>query len=188
MVVFGVQLGQTKQAPRLPGSQLRPLQVTWELTRRCEWKPAHRGQWRGQRASLGVFTTAEAFHLVDEVSKMHVPLLALSGGDPLLRPDLFPIIEFASRRSVRTSLTLLPTSMLDDSVIRELKDCGLMRASFWLHGSTATLHDKLSGDLPDLTGAPRTDLGCVMKSSFRYRSTRSSPAVTWKMSMAWSSF
>jgi radical SAM protein with 4Fe4S-binding SPASM domain len=72
---------------------------------------------------------------------MHVPLLALSGGDPLLRPDLFPIIDFASRRSVRTSLTLLPTTMLEDSVLPELKSCGLMRVSFWLHGSTAALHD-----------------------------------------------
>jgi AdoMet-dependent heme synthase len=72
---------------------------------------------------------------------MHVPLLALSGGDPLLRPDLFPIVDFASTRSVRTSLTLLPTMMVEDSVLSELKSCGLMRVSFWLHGSTAALHD-----------------------------------------------
>ncbi len=76
---------------------------------------------------------------------MRVPLLALTGGDPLLRPDLFPIIEFASRRSVRTSLTLLPTPMLDNSVIGELKARGLMRAGFWLHGSTAPLHDAYWG-------------------------------------------
>ena len=76
---------------------------------------------------------------------MHVPLLALTGGDPLTRPDLFPIIEFASRRSVRTSLTLLPTPNLEGSIIAELKACGLMRAGFWLHGSTPALNDSYWG-------------------------------------------
>ncbi len=147
---------ESKQSPQAPEFQLRPLQVTWEMTRRCEWKAAPaRAAARAAREPQH-FSTAEAFHLVDEVAKMHVPLLALSGGDPLLRPDLFPIIEFASRRSVRTSLTLLPTSMLDDSVIGELKHCGLMRTSFWLHGSTAALHDGYWGQ----TGSYRrtTDL------------------------------
>jgi len=72
---------------------------------------------------------------------MQVPLLALTGGDPLLRPDLFPIIEFASQRSVRTSLTLLPTPTLTADVFSELKACGLMRVGFWLHGSTPGLND-----------------------------------------------
>lgn len=76
---------------------------------------------------------------------MHVPLLALTGGDPLTRPDLFPIIEFASSRSVRTSLTLLPTPNLEAGVIAELKACGLMRAGFWLHGTTPTLNDNYWG-------------------------------------------
>jgi radical SAM protein with 4Fe4S-binding SPASM domain len=38
-------------------------------------------------------------------------------------------------------LTLLPTPLLDASVIEELKACGLMRVAFWLHGSSAALHD-----------------------------------------------
>jgi len=88
------------------------------------------------------FSTAEAFHLVEEVAAMHVPLLALTGGDPLLRPDLFPVIEFAARRSVRTSLTLLPTPLLDAAAIAEMKASGLMRVGFWLHGSTAALDDE----------------------------------------------
>ena len=76
---------------------------------------------------------------------MHVPLLVLTGGDPLLRPDLRPVIEFAARRSVRTSLTMLPTSLLDGEVIAELKACGLMRCAFWVHGSTTALDDSYWG-------------------------------------------
>ena len=111
------------------------------MTQTCDWKssPA-RAAARGQR-NKSEFSTAEAFHLIEQVASMHVPLLVLTGGDPLLRPDLFPIIEFAARHSVRTSLTLLPTPHLDRETIAELKARGLMRVAFWLHGSTATLND-----------------------------------------------
>lgn len=124
-----------------PGFQSRPLQVTWEMTQACDGTsvPA-RTLARPSRDRLQ-FSTAEAFHLVEEVAAMHVPLFALTGGDPLLRPDLFPVVEFASRRSVRTSLTLFPTPQLDAEVIARLKASGLMRVAFWLHGSTAAFDD-----------------------------------------------
>jgi AdoMet-dependent heme synthase len=115
-----------------------PLQVTWEMTQACDWKIA---PVRRSRRERDHFSTAEAFHLVEEVAAMRVPLLALTGGDPLLRPDLFPVIEFAARRSVRTSLTLLPTPLLDAAAIAEMKASGLMRVGFWIHGSTAALDD-----------------------------------------------
>lgn len=129
---------QVLNAPRF---QPRPLQVTWEMTAACDWKSAPtRAATRSPRGRHE-FSTAEAFHLVEEVAVMHVPLLALTCGDPLLRPDLFPVIEFASRRSVRTSLTLLPTPSLSAEVMSDLKALGLMRVGFWLHGSTAALDD-----------------------------------------------
>jgi radical SAM protein with 4Fe4S-binding SPASM domain len=117
------------------------LQVTWETTRVCGWKAASSRSTKNAPREVNHISTAEAFHWIEEVAAMHVPLLALTGGDPLTRPDLFPIIEFASSRSVRTSLTLLPTPNLEASVIAELKACGLMRAGFWLHGATPTLND-----------------------------------------------
>jgi len=125
--------------PKTFASRSRPLQVTWEMTQACGWKASP------PRARLPKektrFSTAEAFHLIEEVASMQVPLLALTGGDPLQRPDLLPIIDFASKHSVRTSLTLLPTQRLDHDVISDLKSCGLMRIAFWLHGSTPGLND-----------------------------------------------
>jgi AdoMet-dependent heme synthase len=111
------------------------------MTEACDWKSTPvRGAARARR-DRDQFSTAEAFHLVEQVAAMRVPLLTLTGGDPLLRPDLLPVIEFAAARSVRTSLTLLPTPKLDSATIAELKASGLMRVGFWLHGSTAALDD-----------------------------------------------
>lgn len=124
-----------------PGFQPRPLQVTWEMTNLRDWKGAPARTTARIAREQKPFSTAEAFHLVEQVASMHVPLLTLTGGDPLLRADLFPVIEFAAGRSVRTSLTLLPTPTLNAQVIAELKTSGLMRVGFWLHGSTPALND-----------------------------------------------
>ena len=123
-----------------PGFRLRPSQVTWEMTRECKWTVSSRPAKRNLRERAQV-STAEAFHLIEDIAAMRVPLLALTGGDPLCRSDLFPVIEFASKRSVRTSLTLLPTPKVDRDVIADLKGIGLMRVGLWLHGSTAESHD-----------------------------------------------
>lgn len=139
-----VERAESNQSLRASRHQPRPLQVTWEMTQACDWKsaPSRDGarSLRMQR-DRSQFSTAEAFHLIEQVAAMHVPLLTLTGGDPLCRPDLLPIIEFALQRSVRTSLTLLPTPLLTAEAIGELKASGLMRVGFWLHGSSASLHD-----------------------------------------------
>jgi radical SAM protein with 4Fe4S-binding SPASM domain len=88
---------------------------------------------------------------------MRGPMLALTGGDPLRRPDLFPILEFAALRSVRTSLTLLPTPLLEARIICELKASGVMQVGFWLHGSTAALHDSYWG----ISGLHRRTLNLI---------------------------
>jgi AdoMet-dependent heme synthase len=129
---------QTCQGRSVPQ---RPMQVTWEMTRACDWRASRARAAARPLRDKREFSTAEAFHLIEEVANLRVPLLVLTGGDPLLRPDLFPIVDFAARHSVRTSLTLQPTPLLDAEVVAELKAHGLMRIAFWLHGSTAALDD-----------------------------------------------
>ena len=125
-----------------PAFQPRPQQVTWEMITGSHWQAKATRRTARSRRERSQFSTAEAFHLVEQVADMHVPLLALTGGDPLLRPDLLPVIEFAASHSVRTSLTLLPTHRLNPEVIVQLKMSGLMRAGFWVHGSTVALDNE----------------------------------------------
>ena len=115
------------------------------MTRECKWKAVSPQSARRTPRERAQVSTAEAFHLIEDIAAMRVPLLALTGGDPLCRSDLFPVIEFATKRSVRTSLTLLPTPKVDRTDIAELKEVGLMRVGLWLHGSTAELHDAYWG-------------------------------------------
>jgi AdoMet-dependent heme synthase len=123
----------------------RPLLVIWEMTQACDLKCAHcRANARPQRHPLEL-STAEAFHLIDQIAQMKVPLFVLTGGDPLKRPDLLPIVQHARRRGVRTSLTPSTTPLLVRDAIFELKQSGLMRLAVSLDGSTAQLHDGFRG-------------------------------------------
>src|ERR1035437_4537795 len=77
-----------------PGFKLRPLQVTWEMTQACDWKSEPIDAGAASARDRNWFSTAQSLHLVEEFAAMHVPLLALTGTGPLLRPAVFPSIEF----------------------------------------------------------------------------------------------
>jgi len=90
-------------------------------------------------------STAEAFHLVDQVAKMKVPEFVLTGGDPLKRADLLPIVQYASQHGVHAALTPSITPLLVRQAIFDLKQSGLMRLAVSLDGSTPQLHDMFRG-------------------------------------------
>ena len=124
---------------------VRPLLVIWEMTQACDLSCVHcRANAQPKRHPLEL-STAEAFHLVNQIAEMQVPLFVLTGGDPLKRPDLLPIVQYASRRGVRTSLTPSATPLLTRDAIFQLKNSGLMRLALSLDGSTAALHDNFRG-------------------------------------------
>jgi AdoMet-dependent heme synthase len=123
----------------------RPMLVIWEMTQACDLKCFHcRANSRPKRHPLEL-STAEAFHLIDQIAAMKVPLFVLTGGDPLKRPDLMPIVQYACHRGVHTSLTPSVTPLLVKDVIFRLKEAGLMRLALSLDGSTAVLHEGFRG-------------------------------------------
>jgi len=124
---------------------VRPMVVIWEMTQACDLNCAHcRANARPQRHPLEL-STAEAFHLIDQISAMRIPLFVITGGDPLKRPDVMPIVQYACSRGVRTSLTPSATPLLVRDAIFKLKQSGLMRLALSLDGSTAKLHDTFRG-------------------------------------------
>ena len=123
----------------------RPLLVIWEMTQACDLSCMHcRADAKPKRHPLEL-STAEAFHLIDQVAEMRVPLFVLTGGDPLKRPDLLPIVQYTCRRGVRTSLSPSATPLLTRDAIIQLKNSGLMRLALSLDGSTSDLHDGFRG-------------------------------------------
>lgn len=135
---------ETRLEPRLDFDE-RPFIVIWETTQACDLACVHcRACAQPARSSLEL-TTGEASRLIDEVKALSAPVLVLTGGDPLKRPDIFELVEYASSHSVRISLTPSATPLLTRDAINRLKECGLARLAVSLDGPTADVHDAFRG-------------------------------------------
>lgn len=119
----------------------RPFIVIWETTQACDLACVHcRACAQPVRSALELGTD-EAKRLIDQVAELGAPVFVLTGGDPLKRPDIFELVEYATGRRVRISLTPSATPLLTREAILKLKQSGLARLAISLDGPTAEIHD-----------------------------------------------
>lgn len=119
----------------------RPFIVIWETTQACDLACVHcRACAQPVRSALEL-STSEAKRLIDQVADLQAPVFVLTGGDPLKRPDIFELVEYATTCGVRTSLTPSATPLLTREAIVKLKQCGLARLAISLDGPTPEIHD-----------------------------------------------
>ncbi len=123
----------------------RPFIAIWEVTQACDLVCVHcRACAQPLRSPLEL-TTAEGERLIGEIAEMQVPVFVLTGGDPLKRPDVSDLVEYAARRGVRVSLTPSATPLLTLEALAELRKRGLARLALSLDGSTPEIHDAFRG-------------------------------------------
>ncbi|MBI1941981.1 MAG: TIGR04053 family radical SAM/SPASM domain-containing protein [Acidobacteria bacterium] len=123
----------------------RPFIAIWEVTQACDLACAHcRACAKPLRHPLEL-STAEGQKLIDEIAEMRVPVFVLTGGDPLKRPDIYKLVEYATLRGVRASLSPSATPLLTRQAVAELQRRGLARLAVSLDGSNAEIHDAFRG-------------------------------------------
>lgn len=128
-----------------PGSQPLepPALVSWNLTAACNLSCPHcyLGAGRARRDELG---TREALDLVDELATLGTEMLVLTGGEPLLRRDLY---EIARRASDRGMLVVLGTNgvFLDAACAGRLADSGVRGVAVSLDSLDPGRHDAFRG-------------------------------------------
>src|SRR5215469_5401682 len=123
----------------------RPFIAIWEVTQACDLACVHcRASAQPERHPLEL-STDEGKGLIDQIAQMNVPVFVLTGGDPIKRPDLFELIDYARSMGVRVSLTPSATPLLTQDVVVRLKEAGLARLAVSLDGATAATHDAFRG-------------------------------------------
>lgn len=124
---------------------LAPFTIAWELTRACAFACKHcRAEAQPQR-DANELSTEEAFRLVDQIREFGDPILVITGGDPMMRPDLYDILGYAVQRGLRTSLTPTTTRLVTRKALARVKEVGVRRVAVSLDGPTAEVHDAFRG-------------------------------------------
>ena len=72
-------------------------------------------------------------------------MLVFTGGDPLMRPDVYDIADYAIKKGVRVSMTPSATPNVTKEAIQKAKEVGFARWAFSLDGPTADIHDHFRG-------------------------------------------
>jgi radical SAM protein with 4Fe4S-binding SPASM domain len=122
-----------------------PFIAIWESTQACDVACLDYGDRVQPGANPLELSTREAEKLIAEVAELRPPIFVISGADPLKREDLFQLIRHAAVRDLHPVLVLPATPLLTGAAIAELKHAGLSRLMLSLDGSTAELHDLISG-------------------------------------------
>jgi len=118
-----------------------PFIVIWEITQACDLACLHcRACAQPLRHPLEL-TTQEGFRLLEEIRRFGKPLLVLTGGDPMKRPDVFELIEHASSLGLRVAMSPSATPLVTREAVEEMKRRGLMRMAISLDGATPDSHD-----------------------------------------------
>jgi len=124
-----------------------PFLVVWETTRACALACVHCRADAIPRRHPDELTTDEGRRLIDRVAAFGdpPPLLVLTGGDPLRRPDLEDLVRHGAERGLSVSLTPSGTAAATEPRLRALRDAGLARLAVSLDGATAVVHDAFRG-------------------------------------------
>lgn len=94
--------------------------VAWNITRTCNLKCVHCYSNSDAQKYSGELTTAEAKKFIDDCADFKVPVLLLSGGEPLIRPDVFELVEYAKMRGIRTTFSTNGT-LIDMETAKRIK-------------------------------------------------------------------
>jgi heme b synthase len=85
-------------------------------------------------------TTAEAFQFIDNLAACAKPILVLSGGEPLFRPDIFDIAAHARDRGLVVALATNGT-LITQTVAQKIVEAGIRRVAISIDGADETTHD-----------------------------------------------
>jgi heme b synthase len=127
------------------GSALKPkLQlVAWEITKSCNLFCAH------CRASASGYidyelSTEECYRLIDQILEVERPIMILTGGEPLMRRDVFQIAKYAVVHGLRVVMGTNGTLITEETAAK-MKDIPVSRLGISLDFPVANLQDNFRG-------------------------------------------
>jgi radical SAM protein with 4Fe4S-binding SPASM domain len=119
--------------------------VFWETTKACNLSCRHCRAVPQRKLGPHELTTRQAFDLLDAIAVVAKPVLVMSGGEPLFRPDLFDLAQYGVESGFRMALATNGT-LVDRRVAAKIADAGFSRVAISLDGAVADTHDRFRGE------------------------------------------
>jgi len=121
--------------------EFEPKWIAWEITRRCNLKCVHcRSSSEMDVDDHPDFSFEQAKSLLDDISAYANPVMVLSGGEPLLRKDVFEIAKYGAAKGLRMCLATNGT-LVTQETCDKIKDANIKMVSLSLDGAKAETHD-----------------------------------------------
>mmetsp|Transcript_5565 Transcript_5565/g.3180 ORF Transcript_5565/g.3180 Transcript_5565/m.3180 type:complete len:356 (-) Transcript_5565:179-1246(-) len=118
--------------------------VAWEITRNCNLECIHCRASATNGPYSGELNTKDCLTLLDQIAVIGSPIIILTGGEPLLRNDIFEIAKYGTHKGLRMVMAPNGTLITKQSAIKMI-DAGIKRISISLDGSTEEIHDSFRG-------------------------------------------
>ena len=148
--------------------------VVWNVGRRCNLRCVHCYSQSRNIDYSGELSHEEGVRLIDDLADFGSPVMLFSGGEPLMRPDIFELIEHAASKGMRAVVSTNGTLISEDIAAR-LKDAGLSYVGISMDGlqETNDLFRGVEGAFEQALTGLRNCLSCGVKVGLRFTMTRS---------------
>ena len=121
----------------------KPSLISWNLTKKCNLRCPHCYMEAGRPAEREL-TTDECLALIDEMQALGTEMLILTGGEPLLRKDIYDIARYASGRGL---WVVMGTNgvLVTDAVARKMVECGIQGVGISIDSIDPEKHNRFRG-------------------------------------------
>jgi len=117
-----------------------PRLIAWEVTRTCNLKCKHCRASAENVHHGNEFTTEEMFKVLDNIASFAKPIIILTGGEPMMRDDIFDIARYGTDLGLR--MVMAPCGkLMDDITVKKMIDSGIQRISLSIDGADKETHD-----------------------------------------------
>ncbi|MFQ6132256.1 MAG: radical SAM protein [Armatimonadota bacterium] len=139
-----IRYGQARQGQQAPKAahERRPVTV-WNVTRTCNLRCIHCYTDSEAQSYSGELTTEEGRELLRDLADFGVPAVLFSGGEPLMRKDLFELVEYAVELGLRPTLSTNGT-LIDPATARRIQEAGFTYVGISLDG-IGEINDRFRG-------------------------------------------
>jgi len=129
---------------KAPQGEHQLKMIFWEITSACNLNCGHCRSNYSRKPAPDELNTREVKSVIDKFLKFSRPLVILSGGEPLLREDIFDIASYITRKNIFACMATNGT-LLSEQAVKRIKGSGIKMVSVSIDGQNAELHDKAKG-------------------------------------------